>query len=80
MEAADARVQRQLARTVWAATAASWYKTETGRITNNWSGSTARYWWLTRWFDAARYRKRRREQTAQRDASGGDRMSSGRAA
>jgi len=78
MDAADARIQRQLARTVWAATEASWYKTETGRITNNWSGSTARYWWLTRWFDAARYHQRR-QQAVQRDARG-DALSSGRAA
>jgi hypothetical protein len=41
---------------VWAATARSWYKTDAGRITNNWSGSTVRYWWNTRRFDAEHYR------------------------
>jgi cation diffusion facilitator CzcD-associated flavoprotein CzcO len=56
MEAYDARVQAELAKTVWAATPRSWYKTEAGRITNNWSGSTVRYWWTTRRFDRAAYR------------------------
>ena len=48
MDAWDARVQQELARTVWAAPDRSWYKTAAGRITNNWSGSTIRYWWKTR--------------------------------
>src|SRR5207253_8115487 len=56
MDAADARTQAELARTVWAATGKSWYKTEKGRITNNWSGSTVRYWWITRRFDREHYR------------------------
>ena len=34
----DARVQTSLAGTVWAGSCPSWYKTEDGRITNNWSG------------------------------------------
>ncbi len=50
MESFDTRVQKELQRTVWAATGKSWYKTEDGRITNNWSGSTIRYWWETRHF------------------------------
>ena len=61
MEADDARTQAALAGTVWAATGKSWYKTEKGRITNNWSGSTVRYWWITRRFDGERYRARVRE-------------------
>ncbi len=48
MEAYDARIQRELSETAWAATGKSWYKTEDGRITNNWSGTTVRYWWNTR--------------------------------
>jgi cation diffusion facilitator CzcD-associated flavoprotein CzcO len=58
MEAYDARVQRELQRTAWAATGKSWYKTEDGRITNNWSGSTIRYWWNTRRADLSAYRQR----------------------
>ncbi len=42
--ASNERLVRELARTVWAAGCHSWYKTESGRITNNWSGSTLRYW------------------------------------
>ena len=56
MDAYNARIQRELARTVWAATGKSWYKTEAGQITNNWSGSTLRYWWITRRFDREHYR------------------------
>jgi len=64
MEADDARTQAALAGTVWAATGKSWYKTENGRITNNWSGSTVRYWWITRRFDGEHYRARAREPLA----------------
>jgi cation diffusion facilitator CzcD-associated flavoprotein CzcO len=56
LDADDARTQAALARTVWAAPRRSWYKTESGRITNNWWGSTLRYWWYTRRFDVERYR------------------------
>src|SRR5207249_6011446 len=49
-----------LAHTVWAATGKSWYKTEAGQITNNWSGSTVRYWWSTRRFDREHYRAQAR--------------------
>jgi cation diffusion facilitator CzcD-associated flavoprotein CzcO len=55
MEAYDRRLQRELDRTVWARTPKSWYKTDSGRITNNWSGSTIRYWWTTRRFDVENY-------------------------
>ena len=51
MRAYNERVQAELAKSVWAATGKSWYKTEAGRITNNWSGGTVRYWWTTRRFD-----------------------------
>jgi len=64
MEADDARTQAALAGTVWAATGKSWYKTEKGRITNNWSGSTVRYWWITRRFDGEHYRARARAPVA----------------
>ncbi len=55
MEAYDERLQRELAGTVWAATGKSWYKTADGRITNNWSGTTTRYWWRTRRADLGLY-------------------------
>jgi cation diffusion facilitator CzcD-associated flavoprotein CzcO len=38
------RVQRDLTRTVWAAACHSWYKTATGRITQNWPSFTVAYW------------------------------------
>ena len=60
MESFDARVQRELQRTVWAVTGKSWYKTDDGRITNNWSGSTIRYWWETRIADLALYHQKPR--------------------
>jgi cation diffusion facilitator CzcD-associated flavoprotein CzcO len=59
----NARIQRELARTVWAATPKSWYKTADGTITNNWSGTTLRYWWSTRRADLACY------ETVARDAA-----------
>ena len=41
-------LHRDLAKTVWARTGKSWYKTATGKITNNWSGTTLENWWRTR--------------------------------
>jgi cation diffusion facilitator CzcD-associated flavoprotein CzcO len=55
LDAFDARLQSELERTVWAVTAKSWYKTEEGRITNNWCGTTTRYWWKTRHADLSLY-------------------------
>ena len=49
------RLQRDLARTVWTQVSKSWYKNEAGRVTNNWSSSTAAYWWRTRRVDLSRY-------------------------
>ncbi len=68
MESFDARVQRELKRTVWAATGKSWYKTEDGRITNNWSGSTIRYWWETRLADLSLYHQKARVRAVERIA------------
>lgn len=48
-------IQEELRRTVWAETDHSWYKDEAGRITNNWSGTTTRYWWKTRKVDLGCY-------------------------
>lgn len=48
----DTHVQKRLRDTVFAADCHSWYKTESGRITNNWPGPTIRYW-----FDTHRVRR-----------------------
>lgn len=45
--ASNERLIEELSHTVWAAGCHSWYKTASGRITNNWSGTTTRYWWRT---------------------------------
>ncbi|MDO8433359.1 MAG: NAD(P)/FAD-dependent oxidoreductase [Candidatus Binatus sp.] len=70
MDEFDARVQHELQTTVWASTGKSWYKTSDGRITNNWSGSTIRYWWNTRHANPGTYRFEARE--ASRSAAGSD--------
>jgi cation diffusion facilitator CzcD-associated flavoprotein CzcO len=51
------KIQGELRRTVWAEADRSWYKDEAGRITNNWAGTTSRYWWKTRRLDVSRYRQ-----------------------
>ena len=64
MAAYNAELQDELATTVWARTDHSWYKRADGTITNNWSGTTARYWWRTRRPDLGAYRLVRREAPA----------------
>ena len=50
VEAASNRtLTRHLDHTVWAAACHSWYKTESGKITNNWPGPTIQYWAATAW-------------------------------
>ena len=44
----NAELQRDLAKTAWAAGCSSWYKTASGKVTNNWSGFTVDYWRRTR--------------------------------
>jgi cation diffusion facilitator CzcD-associated flavoprotein CzcO len=41
-------LQRVLAQTTWTASCGSWYKTASGKVTNNWSGFTVEYWWRMR--------------------------------
>ena len=65
MRAYNERLQERLRRTVWAATDHSWYKLAGGRITNNWSGSTAAYWWLTRRANLGAYRQVKRVAVAE---------------
>jgi hypothetical protein len=48
MESFDTRVQDELRDSIWAGGCTNWYRSEDGRIVNNWSGSATRYWWTTR--------------------------------
>jgi cation diffusion facilitator CzcD-associated flavoprotein CzcO len=43
----DERTQRLMASTAWVASCHSWYKTASGRVTNNWPSWTVRYWYDT---------------------------------
>jgi cation diffusion facilitator CzcD-associated flavoprotein CzcO len=56
LDAWEGRMRRALAGSAWAATGKSWYKTADGTITNNWPGTTLRYWWETRRADLQLYR------------------------
>ena len=51
MKAYNDQLQADLGKTVWAGECASWYKTETGKVTNNWSGKTTEYAAIMREFD-----------------------------
>jgi cation diffusion facilitator CzcD-associated flavoprotein CzcO len=43
----DRRTQRLMATTAWVADCTSWYKSASGRVTNNWPSWTVRYWYDT---------------------------------
>jgi cation diffusion facilitator CzcD-associated flavoprotein CzcO len=43
----DRRTQRLMADTAWVAGCTSWYKSASGRVTNNWPTWTVRYWFDT---------------------------------
>jgi cation diffusion facilitator CzcD-associated flavoprotein CzcO len=43
----DQRTQRLMATTAWVAGCTSWYKSASGRVTNNWPSWTVRYWYDT---------------------------------
>jgi cation diffusion facilitator CzcD-associated flavoprotein CzcO len=43
----DERTQRLMASTVWVSNCRNWYKTASGRVTNNWPSWTVRYWFDT---------------------------------
>jgi cation diffusion facilitator CzcD-associated flavoprotein CzcO len=42
------RLDAEMAKTAWVASCASWYKTASGRVVNNWSTGTAKYWLRTK--------------------------------
>ena len=44
MESFDRRTQERLRSSVFSQGCTSWYKTDTGRVTNNWPGSATEYW------------------------------------
>jgi cation diffusion facilitator CzcD-associated flavoprotein CzcO len=64
MDEFDASQQKELQHRVWASTGKSWYKNDAGRITNNWSGSTIRYWWKTIRADPSVYQLEWRRESA----------------
>jgi cation diffusion facilitator CzcD-associated flavoprotein CzcO len=47
MQHFNEQLQRDVGRSVWATGCRSWYKTATGKVTNNWSGFTLKYRWET---------------------------------
>ncbi len=51
----NARIQDELRDSVWSAGCTSWYKTDSGRVTNNWPRSAHAYWRATRRVDPADY-------------------------
>ena len=55
MERFNAKIQGELEQTVFAQAERSWYKTAAGKITNNWSTTTIRYWLQTRRVNLADY-------------------------
>ncbi|HTO71842.1 MAG TPA: NAD(P)/FAD-dependent oxidoreductase [Myxococcota bacterium] len=55
MQAFNEELQRDLEKSAWAAGCKSWYKTASGKVTNNWSDFTVAYWWRTRRPDFAKF-------------------------
>ena len=56
---------RRLARTPWAGSCTSWYKTPEGKILNNWPGSAQAYAEAVGRFDAAAYEPARAAEPAE---------------
>jgi len=54
-EAYNEELQARLAETVWEAGCTSWYRTASGKNTNNWPSFTVDYRRRTRFFDAGNY-------------------------
>ena len=49
------RIQQRMGKRVWVTSCSSWYKNESGKVVNNWPGSTIDYWWKCRRVDLDRY-------------------------
>ena len=58
-------VQHDNANSVFASGCTSWYKTESGKVTNNWANYTFKYWWRTRRPDYNEFTLRTRTSSAQ---------------
>ncbi|HEY4164022.1 MAG TPA: NAD(P)/FAD-dependent oxidoreductase [Dongiaceae bacterium] len=56
MRAFIGRLGTALQRMAWVASCSNWYKLASGRVVNNWSGTTSWYWWRTRKPKLAEYR------------------------
>ena len=65
------RVQADNENSVFASGCTSWYKTESGRVTNNWANYTFRYWWETRHPDFAEYNSKSRLDAGGQNADAG---------
>ena len=69
MSAFNTQLQEDIKKSVWASGCTSWYKTESGKITNNWSSFTMKYWWQMRRADLAHFvqavKRRRKAPTLQ---------------
>ena len=63
--ASNEAVQADNANSVFASGCTSWYKTESGKVTNNWANYTFKYWWRTRRPDFAEFNLRARTASAQ---------------
>ena len=59
------QIQAELARTPWAGSCTSWYKTPEGKILNNWPGSAQAYAEAVGRFDAAAYEPARAAEPAE---------------
>ena len=42
-----ARLDKEMESTAWIGTCSSWYKNADGKVINNWSTTTYKYWWRT---------------------------------
>ncbi|MGK2741548.1 flavin-containing monooxygenase [Tepidicaulis sp. LMO-SS28] len=73
-DAWNERVQHDNANSVYASGCTSWYKTESGKVTNNWANYTFKYWWHTRRPDFTEYTLRARHERSEggMEASGAE--------
>ena len=68
--ASNEAVQADNANSVFASGCTSWYKTESGKVTNNWANYTFKYWWRTRRPDFAEFNLRARTASSQGAGAG----------
>lgn len=54
-DAFNRELQLDMQKTVWAGGCSSWYKNAQGKVTNNWSSFTVKYWWQMRQIDFDEY-------------------------